>query len=95
MLGLSASVLAGRTNGSPHLLPGPGQLISQTTSNPKATRICGLKYLPYTGWRASPALGAMQEPIPDLVKVSPKKDKSILPGSTRKSDHIFRWSKKP
>ena len=23
-------------------------------------------YIPFTGWRANPVLGAMQEPIPDL-----------------------------
>ena len=25
-----------------------------------------LRYIPFAGWRASPALGAMQEPIPDF-----------------------------
>ena len=58
--------------------------------NPKATRICGLKYFPFTGCRASPALGAMQKPISDLVKVSPIKDNSILPGITRKLEHVLK-----
>ena len=61
MLGLSASVLAGGTDEFPHLPPGPGQ--------PHTLYI--IEYilntaLPFAGWRASPALGAMQEPIPDL-----------------------------
>jgi hypothetical protein len=64
LLGLSASLLAGGTARLPQLLPGPGQQL---------TRIPELKssgtpapHFPFAGWRASPALCAMQEPIPDF-----------------------------
>ena len=82
-------MLGGRVAGLPQLLPGLGQPLTGMLKKIPA------RYIPFAGWGASPALGAMQEPIPDLVKVSPKKDKSILPGITRKSDHMFRWSKNP
>ena len=37
-------------------------------------------YLPFAGWRASPALWAMQEPIPDLYKYLDYK--SLYPDKT-------------
>ena len=47
----------------PQLLPGPGQQLTRTPGhNPDVPAL----YLPLAGWRASPALSAMQEPIPDF-----------------------------
>ena len=64
MLGLSATLLAGGTARFPQLLPGPGQQLTRKPEllNPDIPA----PHLPLAGWRASPALGAMQEPIPDL-----------------------------
>ena len=57
-LGLSASLLAGGTAGSPQLLPGPGQRPPTVCQNPEA--LDGIQqepYFPITGWRASPVFG--------------------------------------
>jgi hypothetical protein len=66
-LGLSASLLAGGTARFPQLLPGPGHNQPSNTRTLKA--LYGIQKrvnIPFTGWRANPVLGAMQEPIPDL-----------------------------
>ena len=60
LLGLSASVLAGREAGLPQQLPGPGATANQNVKN------IPVRYIPFAGWRAIPAFGAMQEPIPDF-----------------------------
>jgi hypothetical protein len=56
-LGLSPFVLGGGVTRSHQLLPGPGQQLPETSEskNPKIQAL----YFP-AGWRASPALGAMQ-----------------------------------
>jgi hypothetical protein len=56
-------LLGGGTAGFPQLPPGPGQQLTRHQSiNPDVSAL----HLPLAGWRASPALGAMQEPIPGL-----------------------------
>ena len=47
-------------NGLPQLFPGPGHPLTGMSKNTPARNI------PFAGWRALPALGAMQEPIPDF-----------------------------
>ena len=71
-------MLGGGTAGSPQLLPGPGQQLTETSES-KDPEIPAL-YFP-AGWRANPALGAMQEPIPDFIWFCSKLDnKSISSG---------------
>ena len=60
MLGLLAYLLAGESAGLPQLFPGPGHPLTGMSKNTPARNI------PFAGWRALPALGAMQEPIPDF-----------------------------
>ena len=52
--------------------------ISETISIFKTSRICGLRHLPFTGWRASPILGEMQEHIPDLCWFIPHWNKNHI-----------------
>ena len=66
VLGLSASLLAGRASRLPQMPPGPGQHTTFKNHNHKGQELSTWVHLPFTGGRASPALGAMQEPIPDL-----------------------------
>jgi hypothetical protein len=74
-LGLSPSVLAGGTAGSPQLLTGPGQPPTETSES-KDPEIPA-RYFP-AGGRASPALGAMQEPIPDFIWFCSKLDNKSI-----------------
>ena len=61
LLGLLASLLAGRTASLPQLLPGSGhQTTKNTIWHSRKTN------LPFTGGCSSPALSAMQVPIPDF-----------------------------
>ena len=66
VLGLSASLLAGRASRLPQMPPGPGQHTTFKNHNHKGQELSTWVHLPFTGGRASPALGAMQEPIPDF-----------------------------
>ena len=59
VLGLSASLLGGGTARSPKLLPGWAELI------PKNLELGPYLHLEKVPFAASPALGAMQESIPD------------------------------
>ena len=94
-LGLSASLLAGRTN----RVPPECSLVRGNIAHPVNQNLqilTSLKelqmYFPFTGWRASPALGAMQEPIPDLSWFLQKKE-NLYFLTSKKSDHMFKWSK--
>ena len=93
-LGLSASVLAGRTNRVPPVCSLVwGNIAHPVNQDPQI--LISFKelqmHLPFNGWRANPALGAMQEPIPDLSWFSPKRKNPYLL-ACRKSDHLYRWS---
>ena len=57
MLGLLASLLAGRTSGLPQLFPGPGQQTLQSKAETYVA-IQGM-HLPFNGGGTMPALGAM------------------------------------
>jgi hypothetical protein len=71
-------VFGGGAAGSPQLPPGPGQPLTETPES-KNSEIPA-RYFP-AGGRASPALGAMQEPIPDFIWFHSKLDnKSISSG---------------
>ena len=71
-------MLGGGAAGLPQLLPGPGQPLTKTPES-KDPEIPA-RYFP-AGGRASPALGAMQEPIPDFSRFCSKlNDKSISSG---------------
>ena len=63
-LGLSPSVLGCVAAGSPLTLPGPRQQVTETPDS-KNPEIPVLYFS--AGWPASPALGDMQEPIPDFI----------------------------
>jgi hypothetical protein len=67
-------VLGGGTAELPQLLPGPGQQLTKTpeTKDPEIPAL----HFPFAGWRASPALGAMQELKPDFIWVYSKMDKN-------------------
>ena len=94
LLGLSASLLAGRTNRVPPVCSLVRGNIAHPVNQDPQIRISFKElqmYFPFTGWRASSALGAMQEPIPDLWWFSLKwKIPYFL--ACRKSDHFYRWS---
>ena len=49
LLGLSASLLAGGTAGSPQLLPGPGQTLSYMSNEPSLGALTSLCHFPFTG----------------------------------------------
>jgi hypothetical protein len=71
-------VLGGGAAGLPQLLPGPVQPLTKTPES-KDPEIPA-RYFP-AGGRASPALGEMQEPIPDFSRFCSKlKDKSLSSG---------------
>ena len=64
----------------------------QQTIRPRTKRLCLLEVIPpITGWRASPVLSAMQEPIPDFCKFT-QKWKNPYSLAYSKSDHLYRWS---
>ena len=69
-------MLGGGATGSPQLLFVPGQQLTETSEskNPKIPA----PYFP-AGWSASPAVGAMQEPIPDFIWFCSKLDNKSKP----------------
>ena len=80
LLGLSPSLLGGGTAGFPQLPPGPGQQLTRTPEhNPDVSAL----YLPLAGWRAHPALSAMQEPIPDFSQLLEPKSEQFFRGVPR------------
>ena len=61
--------------GSPKLPPGPGHDLTFEHQNPEALNgILQRCNFPSAGGSTRPALGAMQEPIPDFIQVYSKID---------------------